>query len=72
MNPHNKTSKEKEKLIIDEYIKGCGCTTISRKYNISPTTIHNILKRNNIKSRTHREAQSKYEFDENYFENIDT
>lgn len=72
MKPHNKTSEEKEKLIIDEYIKGCGCTTISRKYNISSTTVHNILKRNNIKSRTHRKAQMKYTFNEDYFENIDT
>lgn len=67
-----KYSEEFEKIIIDEYKKGYGCTTISKKYKISGATVHRILQRNNIKSRTHAEAQRKYNFDENYFENIDT
>lgn len=67
-----KFSEDMENIIIDKYSKGLGCTTIGRELNISPTSVHRVLKRNNIKSRSHVEATRKYAFDEDYFEKIDT
>lgn len=47
-----KTNIELERIIIEEYISGFSCTQIGTKYNMSNTTIFNILKRNNITMRT--------------------
>ena len=70
INKTNHFSKEFEKIIIDDYLKGFGCATLSKKHNLSSSSVYRILKRNNIKPRTHREAQLKYSFNENYFECI--
>lgn len=47
-----KIDKEKEQKIIQEYKEGYSMKNIGDKYNISNTTVFNVLKRNNIVSRT--------------------
>lgn len=45
-----------EQKIIDGYLKGDGAIILSRKYGYGKTTVHRILKRNNTKIRTLKEA----------------
>ena len=45
-----------EENIIKEYGNGDGCMVLSSRYKCAPSTIHRILKRNNIRIRTLGEA----------------
>jgi hypothetical protein len=66
---HNKRfSKEDIKNIIQDYKNGLGCTSLSRKYNFSDTSITSLLVKNNIEIRPIR----KYFFDEHFFDHIDS
>lgn len=47
-----KIVKDKENCIIDKYKDGYSCRDIGKLFNISETTVFNILKRNNIETRT--------------------
>lgn len=67
-----KQTLEQEKEIIQLYNSGKSQQQIANYYNgfFASTTISNILRRNNIKTRN-RGAWHKDHFNENYFENID-
>jgi len=58
------TPREIENQIIDLYTipaesgEWTGCTTIAKKFSISPTTVHNILLRRGIKSRDYYESHA--------------
>lgn len=47
-----KTNKDIEKKIIDAYVNGSSFKEIGIKYNTNPVTAFNIIKRNNIQTRT--------------------
>lgn len=67
--------KAKEINIINDYISGLSMAKVGKKYGCNATTVSNILKRNNVRSRNWREARRLacgYRLDENAFEAIDT
>ena len=69
-----KFTLEQEQEIIKEYQNGDSTRKLSQKYNCSPSTIGNILKRNNLSARTLSEARRNflnYTIDESCFEIID-
>lgn len=55
-----KFSIEQEQEIIIKYQNGDSTRTLSKEYNCSPSTIKNILDRNNIPMRTLSEARRNY------------
>lgn len=68
------TIKE-EKEIIDEYLQGKSMAKLGRERKCDPSTIKNILKAYNIKSRTLSEARRNflnYTINEDAFENINS
>jgi len=61
--------------LCNKYKKGLGAYTLAVMYGISPSHVYQILKRNNIKTRSNSEAnhlRCKYICNEEYFSNIDT
>lgn len=60
----------KEKEIIEYHLSGHTGKECGELYNLSSTTIFNILKRNNIIERRH--SSRKYFINEDYFEKIDS
>jgi len=52
--PWNKMTAEKEKAIVDEYIKGTPLKEIHNKFSVSITTIYKVLKRNGIPTNRHK------------------
>ena len=65
-------------VIIEEYLNGSSLAALSRKYNISPYRIKNLLQKNNVSIRSRNEQnkyspqnQRKYFINDNYFDNID-
>ena len=59
-------------IIVKEYNDGKSGIEISNKYSISPSYVYKVLKRNNIKSRSNKINSRKYNFNQNYFDTIDT
>lgn len=58
-----------KKEIVNRYLAGEGCTVLSQFYNCAESTISEIIKEEGIQSDlNHR----KYEFNEDYFEKIDS
>lgn len=66
-------SSQKDEILL-EYINGETATNIAKKYNVNPTTIINIIKKNNIEIRHHssykmhtikeiKEMLKKYEYE---------
>lgn len=47
-----KTSLELEQKVIQSYLEGNSCKTIGNQLGLNSVTIFNILKRNNIQTRT--------------------
>ena len=65
---------EQEQEIIQEYQNGNSLRKLGEKYNCSPSTIKNILNRNEISTRNFSEARRNflnYIIDESCFETID-
>lgn len=61
------------KNIISLYSKEkISLSKIKKQFGISDKRLKQILEDNNIHIRTHRESKLKYEYDENYFNTIDT
>jgi len=59
--------------IITDYKNGLNCYQIAKKYNTTNTSVAKILKLNNIKIIPyHLKSAKKYDFNENYFDLIDT
>jgi hypothetical protein len=69
---HNRTYPTVEKLVIDQYQDGLGCTSICKKFNVNFCTVLNILRRNDIPIRNMRESKRMYYYNESFFEIIDT
>lgn len=66
---------EEEKIIIQDYQNGMSMIEVGKKWKCDPTTVKNILKVYDIKSRTLSEARRnylKYTINESIFEDIDT
>lgn len=59
-------------IVIDLYNKGNGCYKIAKKFNCSPSTINNFLKKCGIETSKTPNSYRKYKLNENYFEKIDT
>lgn len=59
-------------IIVKEYNEGKSGIEISNKYNISSSYVYKVLKRNNIKTRSNKINSRKYNFNQNYFDIIDT
>jgi intein/homing endonuclease len=64
-------TEKQEKTIVDLYINGQSTVKIGKLYNISPSSINWVLKKNSIKLRSNKENSKKYSCDERFFENID-
>lgn len=74
---YNQISIEKEKEIINEYVVLKNTTkNISEKLEISPSTVLNVLKRNNVnidKTRRRKVKRArKFDVNDNYFAKIDS
>lgn len=66
------TEKEKD-YILELYDKNkFSINKIAKKYKVSDSTIHRILKEKNYVPRTNREQALKFFFNENYFDTIDS
>ena len=74
---YNQISIEKEREIINEYVFLKNTTkNISEKFEVSPSTVLNVLKRNNIKIDKTRRSKvkrvRKFDVNDNYFTKIDS
>lgn len=58
--------------IIDRYVNGDSTIQIAKDLNTTRKHIRNVLRRNNIEMRSLSEATRKYNFNEHYFDVIDT
>lgn len=67
----SKLSKEVQKKIVDLYNKKHGSPYIAKELGISTGKVSYFIKKN-LTLRSHREANSRYSFNENFFESIDT
>lgn len=66
-------SNEEISSIIHKYtVEKQACSKISKEFRLQFNDIKVILENNNITPRTHRESRKKYEYNENYFNSIDT
>lgn len=57
--------------IVKKYLEGKSSVQLSKEYNIDKSTVCDILKENEIAVRPYN-FQSKYSFNEHYFDEIDT
>lgn len=65
--------KNKDYRKIIEYFKKVNSTVkTAKKFGYSNSGIHRILKRNGLTGLSRSEAQRKYSFNQDYFENIDS
>lgn len=67
----SKLSKEVQNKIVDLYNKKHGSPYIAKELGISTGKVSYFIKKN-LTHRSHREANSRYSFNENFFESIDT
>lgn len=67
----SKLSKEVQNKIVDLYNKKHGSPYIAKELGISTGKVSYFIKKN-LTPRSHREANSRYSFNENFFESIDT
>lgn len=67
----SKLSKEVQNKIVDLYNKKHGSPYIAKELGISTGKVSYFIKKN-LTLRSHREANSRYSFNENFFESIDT
>lgn len=65
---------EVQKEIVSYYLSDSKihCVQTAKKFNISPSGVHLILKRHGVKIRPRATACRKYSCDETFFEKIDT
>ena len=61
-----------EDIIINLYNEGNGCYKIAKKFNCSPSTINNFLKKCGVETNKTPNEYRKYNLNQNYFEKIDT
>lgn len=62
----------KDDSIINEYQSGKSQNECGRMFKISHSTVGNILKRNEVASRTISESMRRFSVDETYFEEINS
>lgn len=70
----SKTNKKYEHLrdsFMKDYSNGLSSWDISKKYNVSPTTILNYIEEKGVKARDYSESSIKYEINEEYFDVLD-
>lgn len=67
-----KLTKELYAQIIREYIEGNSITFLAKKYNLSQSTISDILKKEKIEIKPPSSYYTKWHIDEKYFDVIDT
>jgi len=73
MAHHNrKFSDETEKIIANKYADGESVANLTKEFDCSRNTVYRALKRNNIETRSNKINSRKYEYDRNYFSNIDS
>lgn len=65
-------SKEKEILILQDYLNKFKAISICKKYNICHPTLMRIIKSKGFKAKKGTEVNKKYSCNEDYFENIDS
>lgn len=58
--------------IIQDYLLGFNMNQIADKYNCSGKGVQKLLTRNKIEKRTRSQARRQFQFDENYFEYVDS
>ena len=58
--------------IIKDYKSGISTSQISKNYNVHPTAINYLLRKQNIKIRSMSEASRTYRINYTYFDNINT
>ncbi|HLO11127.1 MAG TPA: LAGLIDADG family homing endonuclease [Pseudoneobacillus sp.] len=63
---------EKHDEIVEKYLSGCSMYTIADQYNSNATSIMRILKLKGVQARTNKINSKKDNYNESYFENIDT
>lgn len=70
----SRNSKRYEHLrdsFIEDYNNGLSSWDISKKYNVSPTTILNYIGEKGVKARDYSESSNRYEINEAYFDVLD-
>lgn len=72
VHPRTHISKEKENRVVTMYLSGYSQAQIGRDLNITHKSVEIILDRNNIERRSRSEASRIYNFNEHYFDIIDT
>jgi len=60
------------KDILNEYMQGISAAAITKKYKIQYNTIKKIVESNGNKMRSQSQANSRYTFNHDFFENIDS
>lgn len=58
--------------IKEMYLSGIGCSTISKKFNISKFSVLSSLRNMGIQIKTSSQANRRYKINESYFDKIDT
>ena len=70
----SRNSKKYEHLrdsFVEDYNNGLSSWDISKKYNVSPTTILNYIGEKGVKARDYSESSNRYEIYEEYFDVLD-
>jgi hypothetical protein len=69
---YNQYSIEFEDMICEQYLQGKSSVMLQKEYKISPDTVLKLVRSRGYTPRTFTEAYTKYTFNHNFFENIDT
>lgn len=72
MRRYNRTPDIIENQIFNAYKAGWSSIRLAKNHKLTPTTILKIVKRKGGITRTTKETSKRYEFNENFFEKIDT
>ena len=59
-------------IIFYDYMQGISASAITKKYKIQYNTIKKIIENKGSKMRSHSQANRRYTFNHNFFENIDS
>lgn len=61
-----------ESKILEMYKNGNSTIKIAKEFNCCPGTINKRLKKLGVKMKANREYRTKYSFNHNFFDTIDT
>jgi hypothetical protein len=72
MEKKRKLDKRFSQDIIEKYLSGKSTLELGTEYGVNPGSIHYLLKKKEIKTRDHSQANRTYDVYEDFFDTINT